>query len=277
MNSSRFDQLTTEVSRRLTRRQALIAGATGLAAGFSERATPLSAEDATPVASPEAAGSHPAFLFVQLANAGSWTPKPDEEGVYLLTLAGAGSQTLYFSDRPDRIVGTLSTNQFLEGLGFSPFEPPNAAVVVTTPEGERDVLVVELFSPIYTQSFGAESEDVLIYHARVIDAYQGEGLDAWVPQADDDQLPQQFSDISLFIDDCADLSGCYRHNGPNSGGTYVGEVPGGPYGRCWYWSDLNCFPCTGKYDFYKYDQMCNQSYPACQNRCYTNTCMLGIC
>ena len=145
MDSSRFDQLTTA----------------GLAApGLSEGATALAAQDATPLASPEAASEHPALLFVQLANAGSWAPKPEDDGVYLLTLTGVGSQTLYFCDRADRIVGTVPTDQFLDSLGFTPANPPNATIVVTTPAGERDVLAAELFDPVYIRTFGDEREGI---------------------------------------------------------------------------------------------------------------------
>lgn len=274
METTRFDRLTVSLSDKLTRRRALAASAASVAGAGLTRAAPAVAQDATPEAQDS---EHPAFLFVQLANSGTWTPKPGEDGVYELTLTSPGQQTIYFSDRPDRIVGTLPTDTFLEGLGFSPFEPPNAAVVVTTPDGERDVLVVELFNPVYSQRFGEDAEEVLTYQARVIDAYRGEGLEEWVPQADDDQLPSAFSDASLFIDDCADISGCYRYHSSTSGGVYIGEVPGGPYGRCWYWRDLNCYPCSGMYDYLKYDQMCNDTYWQCQNSCTTHTCVLGIC
>jgi len=204
-------------------------------------------------------------------------PKPDEPGVYLLTLFGASNQTVFFSDRPDRIVGTVPTDCFLGALGFTPGEPPNAAAVVQTPDGERDVLVVELFNPVYTQGFGENGEDALTYEAKVLAEYQGEGLAEWVPQADDDQVPQDFTQISLFIDDCADMEGCYLDGigGPTA---YVGPMPGGPYGRCWDWGYLTCVPCRGGFHRYKdYDEVCNDSYSRCQGYCITNTCWLGIC
>ncbi|MEZ4507826.1 MAG: hypothetical protein R2848_18695 [Thermomicrobiales bacterium] len=50
----------------------------------------------------------------------------------------------------------MPTDRFLEGLGFTPVNPPNAAAVVRTPEGERDVLVVELFNPVYTREYDAD-------------------------------------------------------------------------------------------------------------------------
>src|SRR5262245_1489539 len=86
------------------------------------------------------------------------------------------------SDRPDRIVGTVETARFLEALGFTPANPPNAALVVRTPAGERDVLVVELFNPVYTEDFSADGGVSVMYEARVLDAYQGEELDQWAAE-----------------------------------------------------------------------------------------------
>lgn len=274
MDSHRFDRFARTLGTRLTRRDALAASAAtlatiGLASGVK------AAQDATPAAGET---TDPAFLFVQLAENGTWAPKPDEPGVYLLTLYGPSNQTVFFSDRPDRIVGTVETDRFLGALGFSPFEPPNAAAVVQTPDGERDVLVLELFNPVYSRAYGEGNQDALVYEAKVLAGYQGTGLAEWAPQALDDQLPQDFTQVSLFIDDCADMQGCYLGwesglRGPN---TYIGPIPGGPYGRCWNWGYLTCMPCRGLY-YDQYDKMCNDTYPECRGNCQTNTCWLGIC
>lgn len=270
MDTARFDRLTMSLGTKLSRRHALALGAASLASAGLARVT--TAQDATPAAVTE----HPAFLFVQLADAGTWTPKPGEDGVYLLTLSGTGEQTLYFSDRPDRIVGTMPTDQFLDALGFTPVEPPNAAVVVTTPEGERDVLVVELFDPVYTRTFGDNGEEFLTYEAIVLNSYRGEALEEWLPDVDDDQLPTEFTDVSLFIDDCADLAGCYKWDEYGFRQVYMGEIPGGPYGRCFDWGSWLCRPCEND-DAY-YDNLCQQ-LPNCQfDACFTDNCGgLGIC
>src|SRR5262245_14842031 len=103
MDGAQLDPPAQASERPATRRSALkgLAGAAlaGLAAlRLPRRTSTLAAQDATPEASPVVEGQHPAFLFVQLAESGTWSPKPGEDGIYLLTLAGAGSQTLYFSD-----------------------------------------------------------------------------------------------------------------------------------------------------------------------------------
>ena len=256
MDNARFDRMTTSLSTRLTRRTALVAGAGLAAAGFARAVPTTLAQDATPEAQ---VTEHPAFLFVQLADSGTWTPKPGVDGVYQLTLANTGEQTLYFSDRPDRIVGTMPTDRFLDSLGFTPVEPPNAAIVVTTPEGERDVLVVELFNPVYTRTFGDDGEEFLTYDALVLNAYQGEALDEWVPQADDDQLPSEFTNVSLFIDDCADITSCFKRIGSEL--QYVGEIPGGPFPRCFDPGTLTCQSCIGT-DAH-HSNLCYEFYEEC--------------
>ncbi len=50
----------------------------------------------------------------------------------MLTLAGVSPATLYFSDRPERVVGHMTNEQFVEGwsLGDNNFaaDPPNAVL-----------------------------------------------------------------------------------------------------------------------------------------------------
>lgn len=140
MDSKRFDTLTKSfAARRLSRRSALrqggvgiaaaTLGVTGLRAVTAQNATPSAA---TPGASPAAMGTvgeNGAFLFVQTARSGTWAPKAGENGVYTLTLTDTPDQTVYFSDRPARVVGVAPLQQFLDGLGFSPQNQPNAALV----------------------------------------------------------------------------------------------------------------------------------------------------
>ena len=107
---------------RASRRGALAGGLAGALAltgvGIAQ------AQDATPEANPAEADASPMFLFVQLAEGGSWLPSPGDPEVFILTLAGIGSHVAFFSDRPERIVGTVDTSRFLESLGFTPLNPP---------------------------------------------------------------------------------------------------------------------------------------------------------
>ena len=83
------------------------------------------------------------YLFVQDASNVSL-----KDGV--LTLQGANPSTLYFSDRPDRIVGHVPTEKFVShwGTGNDSFKsnPPNAALSIVG-DKQPTLLVVELKAP----------------------------------------------------------------------------------------------------------------------------------
>jgi hypothetical protein len=68
-----------------------------------------------------------------------------------LTLEGIGPSTLYFSDRPERIVGHMTTTQFLDlwDQGPDSFEedPPNAVLSFPDASGALADAVVVLRSP----------------------------------------------------------------------------------------------------------------------------------
>lgn len=241
----------------LTRRSAI--GAAGAAAASVAVAPLARAQEATPVsATPVAgtAGDKLFFMFVQTAQAGSFMPKDGEEGVYQVTLEGADAQTIYFSDRPDRIVGNLPTDQFLDGLGFSPENPPNAAIVAQTDAGE-DILVVELLNPVWD---GAAR--TLTYDVRVLADYQDDGLGHLAEQQEGAELPTSFGHTSLFIDDCPNATSCYN------GVQYLGAIPGQPYGRCWGGSGSPfCGLCPGEPTRRELVQLCRETYSRCGNLC----------
>lgn len=187
-------------------------------------------------------------------NSGSGTPTVSGGADYLLTLEGHGGETIYFSNRPERIFGEAPTPQFLEGLGFTPANPPNAALVAQTDQGE-DVLVIELIDPLIDESAGT-----LTYRANVLTGYTGEGLAHAVSLQQDLMFAEEFTNASLFIDDCPDIVNCYL--GPVS----VGPVPGGPIGTCWKWSSIACLPCDGR-SIERINASCNAKYSTCDNLC----------
>lgn len=262
MDAHSFDAFTRQFSRiRATRRATIGAVVSGFAAATLNRSA--AAQEATPTPEDE----YPQFLFVQLADQGTWVPSPDEPGVFLLSLSGATSQTLFFSDRPQRIVGTVPTSQLIATLGFTPDNPPNAAIVAYDETGQRDVLVVELFDPVIQQEFGDDRATTMIYKARVLDAFSGENLEAWQTAQQDDHLAHTFTKVSLFIDDCPDLVWCNgldrtRDNNTRS----MGPVPGGPIGTCWDPNIWECNPCNGQ-DTQDYYDLCNRTYPDCNVTC----------
>jgi hypothetical protein len=98
------------------------------------------------------------FLLVQNA-----------EGVVLndgeLRLIGVAPTTLYFSDRPDRIVGRVTTQKYVEswGTGDNSFEqdPPNAVLSVLDKPEPQDITVI-LHAPRL-------DGDDLVYNVEVLD------------------------------------------------------------------------------------------------------------
>ncbi len=273
MDERRFDTISKSLTATATRRRALFGAAGGgLAAALGAVALrPGAAQDdpadATPGATPSLPGDEgQEFLFVQVFTDGTWTPNPDQEGVYILSLTGHAAQTIYFSDRPERVVGTVPTTRFLDGLGFTPANPPNAALVTPTADGQ-DVLVVELFNPVYTQVVGAIGDVSITYQARILDGYSGTGLAPLAAQQIDADLPAVLGPSSLFIDDCPD--GFFLCTTPNK---WLICDPGGSVtvGQCWSWLTMcdwgNCGNPTDPKD------LCNQQYPAfCNGECITKT------
>ena len=262
MDATRFDSLTCALSARLSRRTALHASGLGLAAGLAASTSGrASAQDATP----DPLSDDATFLFVQsaasgtfAANSGAGTPSADGTPVagggadYLLTLEGHAGNTIYFSDRPERIFGTAPTQQFLDGLGFAPSNPPNAALVTNDADGNEDILVVELLNPTYDADNGA-----ITYGVNLLSDYEG-GLDFVANRQRDEDLAPTFGEASLFIDDCPDTDVyCYTRLFANEG--FLGT-----YGQCWSWGELNCNICD---DLQGLVDLCNSMYPGCNNDC----------
>ena len=262
MEASRFDAITrTFAGRRASRRSTLRGGAAGLAAALGTATLGAAAQDATPApeATPGAEGDQTFFLFVQTFRAGTMVAKEGEDGAYILTLTGGPAQTIYFSDRPERIVGTMPTHQFLETLGFPPDNPPNAALVAQTDEGE-DIVVVELLNPVYTEGFGPDQGATLTYDVRVLADYADEGLAHLAQRRADDAPPDTFGPASLFIDECPPVTKCTH-------GSFCGDIPGGPVGQCWEWgANIGCHPCNGSQS--AVEEACNSAYAECAGMCH---------
>jgi hypothetical protein len=98
-----------------------------------------------PVARLATAQTKPSFLFVQSARMIDY-----KDGV--MTLHGVPAQTMFFTDRPNRVVGNVPTDKFVARWttdtgpnGFATV-PPNAAVTVFQPDGAKTA-IVELSNP----------------------------------------------------------------------------------------------------------------------------------
>ncbi len=267
MDIQHFDRIAKLVATRHTRR-ATVGSGVGLAAAaaLSSPLGRLAAQEATPenAASevPERKVStephpnadipaDPEYLFVQPFASGTWTPKPGEDGVFTLTLTGAPAQTVYFSDRPARIFGLAPTGQFLERLGFTPDNPPNAALVASTEDGVQEVLVIKLLNPVYDEAAGT-----LTYDAKILADYSGDGLSHVARQQTDFTLPASFTEGGLFIDDCADgCATCYQIR--NEQKRIVGQI--NTVGRCFKGSI--CIPCNKDFESSYYGRLCHEAFP----------------
>ena len=101
-------------------RRQLIAGATGLA-GALLVSRAASAQDAS--------GANADFLFVQTADSMAFDADQNR-----LTLHDISPTTLFFSDRPERIAGNMSTEAFVpfwsEGKDSFLSDPPNADISI---------------------------------------------------------------------------------------------------------------------------------------------------
>jgi hypothetical protein len=255
--------------RRLSRRQALrtggLAAGTLAAAGLAHHAA---AENATPAATPVASEPTGQFLFVQSFQKGNIEPKFGVDGTYTLTLEQGLGQTIFFSDRPERIVGASPTDQFLNGFGFPADNPPNAALVLEAGPGDEDIAVVELFNPRYDVETNTATYDiqVLQHHERLDMTFQEQPTDLA-------QLHPTFGAAHLFIDDCADGTVTCATNykpapcsGPDGAcGSF------GPQGYCYSWSNPGCWPCepymhlnpTAKQVYAYWIKKCNDTFPSC--------------
>lgn len=95
----------------------------------------------------------PKFLAVQHVQSGLIVQIFDEMA-YSLKLNGVSDKTILVADRPDRIVKSVTTSNFIGNwsTGSDSFEvnAPNAVLILDEKEGQQqDVAIVELFDPVY--------------------------------------------------------------------------------------------------------------------------------
>ena len=192
-------------------------------------------------------------MFVQSAHSGSFVPVEGEENLYTLTLEGVSPQTIAFADRPERDVGQVPMQKFLDGLGFSPKNPPNAAIEILEAEEEEDVMVMELLDPVYDAA-----NQTLQYNVSILE--EPNHSYAIFNERHDESLSEHFGPAALFIDDCPDCrvicntielsEGCY------------GWCTSIKIGQCWNLKKFSCQPCRSNSH---YEDMCAGSGEDCDN------------
>ena len=127
---------------------------------------------------------NPKFLAIQHAQSGSISEI--NETAYSLELNDVSEKTILFSDRPDRIVTSASTSDFIgnwsTGKDSFAVDAPNAVLVVDQIEEQQDVSIVELFTPIYDVDKKALKYNITPLNTTLID------------------LPGEFGQSVLIID-----------------------------------------------------------------------------
>ena len=93
----------------------------------------------------------PKFFAIQHAESGSISEI--NETAYTLELNDVSDKTILFSDRPDKIVMSVSTADYIgnwsSGVDSFAVDAPNAVLVVDEQEGIQDIALIELFNPVY--------------------------------------------------------------------------------------------------------------------------------
>ena len=183
--------------RRVSRRTALVASVSTLAVAGAAQATGALDQQATPVASPMTTEDEAAYLFVQ-GGFSSGSLAANADGTFQLILLDAPAQTVYFSDRPDRIAGAIATEQFLEVLDFDGWDPPNAALVIQVDADNTDVIVFELTAPVYDAVVPSMTYTATLLEG--FDRFEETGVGFIEAPLTEDSLPHEFGPSSLFID-----------------------------------------------------------------------------
>ena len=108
------------------------------------------------------------FLFIQGAQSGSVSEVNATTST--LELSDVSDKTILFSDRPDRIVGSANTTDFIGNwsIGTNNFavDPPNAVLILDDEvEQRQDLAVIELFNPEYDPEANTLKYDITAENA----------------------------------------------------------------------------------------------------------------
>ena len=117
------------------------------------------------------------FLFIQGAQSGSVSEVNATTSA--LELGDVSNKTILFSDRPDRIVASIDTTDFIGNWTTGPnsfaVDPPNVALVVHDDvEQRQDLAVIELFNPEYDSEANTLKYDIVSENGTSIGGLPGE-------------------------------------------------------------------------------------------------------
>lgn len=155
---------------------------------------------------PIADSNSPSLLLIQHAASGTIVREedPSTSTIYKLTMNDASPYIVAFSDRPDRIVNSINLTSFIEiwSSGSDSFkaDPPNAALVVDTGDGQRTI-VVELLNPIFDKTSNSIQYDIVSVGDKSKGGYLGFttiNQSKTIDQEND--ISGQFTSMTLVID-----------------------------------------------------------------------------
>ena len=161
------------------------------------------AQDATPESATPVVDRAVKLLFVQTGM--SSTIQPLEEAgtggaTHELTLREGPDQTIFFANRPDRVVGTVPSADAIDVLTADhPDGPPNAALVGHREDGTEEIIVLELMSGY----FDPETHEVH-YEVVLLADYEELNFDLEQTPVPDVDETREFGVTTLFIDDVND-------------------------------------------------------------------------
>jgi hypothetical protein len=130
------------------------------------------------------------FLFIQGAQSGSVSEVNATTST--LELSDVSDKTIFFSDRPDRIVGSANSTDFIGNwsIGENNFavDPPNAVLILDDEvEQRQDLAIIELFNPKYDPKANTLEYDIIAENATTTTTSIN--------------LPDEFGQSTLVIDD----------------------------------------------------------------------------
>jgi hypothetical protein len=143
-----------------------------------------------------ARAAEPQKLFALDADQGVLTPLTGKQGMYRLVLEDVSARANYFTDRPEREVGTVPVRPMLRRLFAEGSPPPNAAVNASAPGRGQLLMGIEIDAWRYDA--GHRKLALRVRHLP-----QGGRTIGHVRE--DVVLPRSFSDVSMFIDDCCSV------------------------------------------------------------------------
>jgi hypothetical protein len=131
------------------------------------------------------------FLFIQGAQSGSVSEI--NATTFTLELSDVTDKTILFSDRPDRIVSSIDTTDFVGNWSTGPdsfaADPPNAVLVLDDEEQRQDIAVIELYNPEYDSGANTLRYDIT-----------AENATATATTTTSINLPSEFGQSTLVID-----------------------------------------------------------------------------